>query len=123
MPMTCVQCKRWKLFGDTPCAAHPDFETERERVKREERAKWAEAEENFNAMMFVAALRTTSAMGRTDFLQNAWRNLQQMPESLQKKVQDELERRGLMTAEELTDSLLFGLVVRRNAGSDRFPEE
>lgn len=109
----CITCKRWKLFGEKPCAAHPDFETPRDKAEREEQAKWAEAEENLNAIAITAALRVTAAMERKDLFNDAWRRFQQMPESLQAKVHAELERLGPMTGEELGNSLLFGLALMR----------
>jgi hypothetical protein len=109
----CITCKRWKLFGEKPCTTHPDFETDRDKAEREEQAKWAEAEENLNALALTAALRTTAAMGRKDLFDNAWRNLQQMPETLRQKVRDQIAAQGPMTAEELSDSMWLGLALMR----------
>jgi hypothetical protein len=47
MPLTdCIACKRWKLFDEKPCAAHPDFKTAKDIAAEEEAEKWRKAEES-----------------------------------------------------------------------------
>lgn len=109
----CVRCKRWKLFGESPCAEHPDFKTAKDISDEKEAAEWAKANDAINVLMFTSALRTAAAMGRTDLLDNAFANLQRMPESVQDEVAKELETRGVMTSEEMVDSWMAYLALHR----------
>ena len=61
---SCLKCKRWKLWNEPPCPDHADFKTAKE---IEETAKWRAAEDGLKVMMYVSALRTTSAFGRKDW--------------------------------------------------------
>lgn len=108
----CLKCRRWKLFGDRPCDVHPDFKTGQE-IAQEELCR--KIDEAMKVLMYTAGLRTTAAMGRPDLLENLNRNLSLESEDVQARVTAEVERLGLMTSEEVVDSILRALELRRRA--------
>lgn len=110
----CLKCKRWKLFGEASCPLHPDFKTQREI----DDAEWrAQAEKLLKVMMYTAALRTLAPIDKTSLLDNTFSNLSHEPEDVQAAVMAEVERLGLMSLDELTQSLFMAIQMERRVCS------
>ena len=101
---SCLKCKRWKLWNESPCPDHPDFKT---RQEIDDAEKWRRANDNMKVMMYVAGIRTTSAFGRKDLFDNVWRNLNNEPLEIVERVVKEARELGSMTGDEITTSLLM----------------
>lgn len=107
----CIRCKRWKLFDEKPCPQHPDFKTDREIVEEE---MWKRAQDGFDKMMFVAALRVYAAMARQDLFDRVWTNLCARSAEFRDSVVEEVRLRGPMTAEELERSIMsYALLMQK----------
>jgi len=104
--ISCIKCKRWKLFNDKACTIHPDFKTEKELAVIKQREEDAKLMEPFDVLMFAAAIRVAQAFGNATALSNIAANLNARGDAFTDKVAAEVRSLGPLSAEEAVNSML-----------------